>query len=456
MAKITLNRSVRDSLLTVALPISLQSLFQASLSVIDEIMIGQIGTDSITGVGLGSKFPGLFLITLAAIGTSASIMISQYYGAESPQGVSRSFVCNGMLALLVTVLFFLPSAFFPEQIMRLYTNDSRIIRMGADYLRLTAIGYFPLLCTTMVSAILRNTGYAGIPMAASIVSVLANTLLNYLLIFGSFGAPRLGINGTAVATTASRMLESLILLAFFFRFRQKGVFGIRFRSVLPRNFLKQTLVIASPIVANEFLWGFGDTVYASVYGHIGTEAAAAMTLTYPVQSLSIGLFTGVSSATAILVGNSLGKEKTDEAYATSRSFLRLGMAGSACFVFILLMFSKIYVNLYNVPETTKQTTAFLLAVFAGFLLIKVSNMILGGGILRSGGNTGYTLLLDVLGTWGIGVPLGLLAGFVLRLPIQWVYFFISIEEAVRLVLGLWIFRSGKWINNITQKSVSGA
>src|SRR5512138_87181 len=144
MAKITLNRSVRDSLLTVALPISLQSLFQASLSVIDEIMIGQIGTDSITGVGLGSKFPGLFLITLAAIGTSASIMISQYYGAERLQGVSRSFVCNGMMALLVTVLFFLPSAFFPEQIMRLYTNDSRIIRMGADYLRLTAIGYFPL------------------------------------------------------------------------------------------------------------------------------------------------------------------------------------------------------------------------------------------------------------------------------------------------------------------------
>ncbi|OPJ58562.1 MATE family efflux transporter [Clostridium oryzae] len=447
--QVFLNKDVRHSLLTIAIPISLQSLFQASLSVIDQIMVGQLGTNSITSIGLGSKFPNLFLITLTAIGTAASIMISQYYGSDNPIGVNRAFIANGILAFLVTAFFFIPSVFIPKQIMSMYSNDASVTRLGAQYLCIIAIGYIPMLCTTLISAMMRNTGYAKFPTIASIVSVIINTFLNYILIFGNFGAPKLGVSGTAIATTTARMIECLILFVLFFKLQKKSKFRIHFNCTVTTEFKKQTLVIAIPIVINEFLWGLGDTLYAVIYGHIGTGAAAAMTLTFPIQNLSIGLFTGVSTAVAIMTGNYLGKSENRQALSVSYDFIKLGVMGSVCFGGILFLLAKIYSNLFNVSASTKHTTILLLWVFAAILFVKVSNMILEGGILRSGGNTKYTLFLDILGTWGIGIPLGLITAFFLHFSIVWVYFFISLEEVVRLVLAVFIYKSKKWMNNIT-------
>lgn len=442
-------KTLLKSILTIAVPISLQSLFQSSLSVIDQIMVGQLGTESITSIGLGAKFPNFFMITLAAVGTSSSIMISQYCGAKNWDGVNKAFFSNGFFALAVMALFFLPSALFPRQIIGMYTADPIIVGMGADYLRITAIGYIPLLGTTMVSSLLRNTGYAKAPMLAGIVSVFVNTFLNYVLIFGNFGAPKLGVNGTAIATTVARFVEFFLLICFFFKVQSKAEYKISTPTKLSRNFLKQTLIIASPIILNEFLWGFGDTMYAVVYGHMGTEEMAAMTLTAPIQSLSVGLFTGISTAAAILVGNCLGREENGTACTLSRKFLQGGIVGSLAMGVLLCIFSNTYADLFRVPSSTKQITVMILYVFSALLFVKVTNMILAGGILRSGGVTKYTLYLDVLGTWCIGIPLGFLSAFVWHLPIAWVYFFISTEEIVRLVLGSRIFTAGKWMRKIS-------
>ncbi len=443
------SKALRHNILTIAVPISLQSLFQASLSVIDQVMVGQLGTNSIAAIGLGARFANLFLITAAAMGTSASIMISQYCGNHDAQGVNHTFVSNGFLASVITLIFLLPSLLCAQPIIGLYTTDMTVIPMAADYLRIMAIGYIPLLGTTMLSTVLRSTGYAKFPMVAGIVSVITNTLLNYILIFGMFGAPKLGLNGTAIATTVSRFVECLILLYFFHKSQQKSEFRIRLYCTMPISFLKQTVLIASPIVLNEFLWGFGETVYAAIYGHIGTEQMAAMTLTAPIQSLSIGLFTGFSTAAAILVGNHLGKDEKEPAFALSRKFIKLGIFGSVGLGILLVLLSNWYTDFFDVSPSTKQITIWILYVFAAVLFVKVSNMIMSGGILRSGGKTKYTLLLDVLGTWTIGVPLGFLAAFVWNLPIHWVYFFISVEEIVRFLLGLAIFESKRWIQNIT-------
>lgn len=447
------NKNLLRNILSIAIPISLQSLFQSSLSVIDQIMVGQLGTDCITGIGLGSKFPSLFIITITAIGTAASIMIAQYCGSKDEDGVNNSFNLNMYLAAIITAIFFLPSILFPGQIVSFYTTDPVVIKMSADYLRITAIGYIPLLCTTMLSTLLRNTGYAKSPMTAGIVSVLTNTILNYILIFGRFGFPRLGIHGTAIATTSARTIESLILFVLFLKMQKKSRYKIRLRCRFPSISIKQTLFIAAPIVVNEFLWGFGDTMYSVIYGHIGTAAMAAMTLTWPIQSLSItGLFTGVSTAAAILVGNFLGKGEKKFAFELSSKFLKVGVMGSAAISGILFLTSRIYSNLFNVSAHTKQTTTVILYFFAAVLFVKVSNMILGG-ILRSGGKTMYTFILDILGTWGIGIPIGFISAFLWHLPIQWVYLLISMEEVVRLVLGIRIFKTKKWVERITEPAL---
>lgn len=448
------NKSLRHTILAIVIPISLQSLFQSSLSVIDQVMVGQLGTDSITSIGIGSKFMNLFVITVTAIGTAASIMISQYCGSMDVEGVNNSFNLNLYLASIITAAFFLPSVLFSGQIVSFYTTDPAVIHMAAGYLRIVSIGYIPLLFTTMLSTLLRNTGCAKSPMVASIVSVFTNTFLNYILIFGRFGMPRLGVYGTAAATTAARTIESLILFILFFKMQKTSRYKIHLCCRFLYSSIKQTLFIACPIVVNEFLWGFGDTMYSVVYGHIGTAAMAAMTLTWPIQNLCItGLFTGVSTAAAIITGNFLGKGKEDFAFELSSKFLKAGVIGSASISVILFLTSGVYSNLFNIPSSTKQTTRLILYVFAAVLFVKVSNMILGG-ILRSGGKTKYTLFLDVFGTWGIGVPIGFISAFLWHLPIQLVYFLISTEEMVRLALGIRIFRTRKWIERITESALA--
>ena len=444
----TASPDLRRRILSIAVPVSLQSLFQASLGVIDQVMVGRLGTDSVTAVGIASKFTFLFAIMLGAVGTCASIMISQYCGSRNRENVNGAFQANGILAAAVTAAFFLPAFFFPDVTMRMYTNDADVIRLAAAFLRITAPSALPLLITCMLSVMMRNTGAARAPFAASAVSVLLNTGLNYVLIFGKVGAPTLGINGSAIATLIARISECLILLVLFRKTQKTAEFRIRPGSRIPDGLMKQALVIGAPIFLNEFLWGFGDTVYAVVYGHMGTDELAAMTLTAPLQSLTVGLFTGLSGAAGILVGNELGKGRNDTAYRLSQKFVRGGILGSLAIGAVMLLFSGPYAGLYAVPDAVRRTTVRILYVFGAFLFVKVTNMILAGGILRSGGKTKYTLFMDILGTWGIGIPLGFLAAFVWNLPVEAVYFLITTEEAVRLLIGFFVFRGKSWMQRI--------
>ena len=194
-------------------------------------------------------------------------------------------------------------------------------------------------------------------------------------------------------------------------------------------------------------------MYSIVYGRMGTTEVAAMTLTFPIQNLSIGLFSGVSVAAGIMIGNKLGKNENDEAFKYSKKFVLLGIVGSVIFGTVLILFSKLYIVIFNISDDLKDCTIKLLIMFALLLWIKVSNMIIGGGILRSGGQTKYTLYLDIFGTWGVGVPMGFISAFVFKLPIEWVYLLLSSEELVRLIIGLKLMYSKKWMANITEKDV---
>ncbi|GAA0084929.1 MATE family efflux transporter [Clostridium sp. CTA-7] len=443
-----------STMLAIAIPVSIQSLFQASLSIIDQIMVGQLGQDAIAAVGLGSRFPNIFIVTLNAIGASTSIMISQYWGKKDKENIARSFGGNLFFGLAITLIFSLFSFVFTTQVLTCYTNDPKIIELGSEYLKITAVGYIPVLLITMYSSVLRSTDHVKLPMFAGIFGIVMNTLLNYILIFGKFGFPKMGIQGAAYATTITRFLEVLVLLGCIYLKKYPGAFKIKQISDLSFDFLKKIMIITTPILINEFFWALGETMYSTVYGRIGTAQVAAMTLTFPIQSFSIGLFSGVSVAAGIMIGNKLGKDENDEAFKYSRKFVHLGIVGSAIFGVLLISISKLYVILFNVSNDLKDYTIKLIIVFALVLWIKVSNMIIGGGILRSGGQTKYTLYLDMFGTWGIGVPIGFISAFIFKLPIEWVYLLISSEELIRLIIGLKLMYSKKWMANITEKDVT--
>ena len=203
-----------------------------------------------------------------------------------------------------------------------------------------------------------------------------------------------------------------------------------------------------PVMLNEFLWSVGQNVYTSVYGHMGTQELAAMSLTGAVQGLMIGALGGISQAAGIIIGKRLGQGEYDRAYRESIRLCLYGLAGSLLLSLGLTALRGSYVRLFQVEEDIRETGASLLLAFAVLAPVKVQNMILGGGILRSGGRTKYIMIIDLCGTWLIGVPLALWTARVLRLPIVWVYFILSQEELVRLIISLFMFRSRKWMKTL--------
>lgn len=438
----------RKSVFQIALPVTLQSLIQASFSVVDQMMTGQLGSVSVAAIGLGGKFSSLFSVVISAIAAAAGIIFAQYIGSGDKNGVSRMFAVNSAVVAGVSALFILPSLVIPNGIMSLYSKDEATIAAAGGYLLVIAMGFLPQAFSLLISSLLRCQGSAKFPLFASMAAAVVNTALNYALIFGRFGLPELGITGAAIATTAARLVEWLILAVFLAVRVRKGQFSLRFRKADTDGEFKMFLGVLMPLFINEFLWGLGENVYAMIYGRSGTDECAAMTLTNPIQSLTIGAMTGLASASGIIVGKLLGEGKNDEAYTAGKKFIQWGLVGSLGLSGILLLCISHYVQIFNVSDNVKHLTLLILMVYAGIAPVKILNMLLGGGVVRSGGKTKYIMLVDIFGTWAIGVPLGLIAAFVLKLPIYGVYFALSLEECVRLAITLVMFKKRVWMNHL--------
>ena len=313
-----------------------------------------------------------------------------------------------------------------------------------------AVSYIPVAVGTLLSTLLRCMNAAVLPLYASILAAVINTGLNYVLIFGKLGFPELGVTGAAVATVISQSISCLLILGLFFWYYRKQELRLEFVFRMNKSGRIQYLGILLPILVCEFLWSLGENVYAAIYGHIGTDACAAMTLTSPIQVLVIGALSGLSQAAAILIGKSLGSEEYEKAYAESKKLMLSGLAGAVMLSLVLIVSRSYYVQIYNVEEGVQAMAGQILFAFALVAPVKVLNMILGGGIIRSGGKTKYVMWIDMTGTWCFGVPLGLLTAFVLKLSIPYVYFILSMEECVRLAISMVVFQKKNWMRSLEQ------
>lgn len=442
------NSTFRRNLLRIALPVTLQSLLQSSFGLIDQVMIGQMGADSIAGIGLGSKFASMYSVMVSAVAAAAGIMAAQYIGQDNEKQLAKSFYRNLVFALMVAAAFTALGILFPHGIMSLYTDDNAAGAVAADYLRIYALSFIPVAVSTMASVILRCIDAAAIPLVVSFLSVIMNTCLNYMLIFGKLGCPALGVRGAAIASVIAQTAAFVMTVGFFimmlYKRHMRMPFGIRFAVQEGSMYCS----ILAPILICEFMWSLGENVYAAVYGHLGTDEYAAMTMTGPIQGLMIGALSGLAQAAGIMIGKSLGNEEYDKAYRDSKTLMGYGVLGSAVLSALLIICGRYYTTIYRVEPDVQALAYQILIVFALIFPIKVQNMILGGGIIRSGGMTKYVMWIDMIGTWLFGVPLGLLAAFVWKLPIPYVYFILSLEEVVRLMISIVIFCGKRWMRSL--------
>lgn len=437
-----------QAIIKVAAPITIQSILQAALSLIDIIMIGDLGDASVAGVGLTAKYTSLFTVTVTAIVTVAGILIAQNKGNNNSDGINSSFFFNLYFSLALTLIFTVLSALFPKQIMGLYSPDSNTVAEAALYLRIVTIGFIPQVITLMISTVLRNIEFAKYATIASSISVITNTLLNYLLIYGIWIFPKMGIVGAALATSISRVIELAIILILYKKARKQKNFKLTPVFVFHKEFVRKGMIVLAPILLSEFMWSVGENVYTMIYGHIGTAAFAGMTLTNAIQTIAIGALSGIAASAGIIVGESLGSGDYDKAYSQSKSFLKITIIMAVIISVIIALLAPYYVKLFNVSQESRNMGIYILYAYSVIFTAKVINMVLTGGIIRSGGETKYIMFIDLIGTWIFGVPLGLITAYVFKMPIYWVYFILSLEEVVRVIMGVIFFRSKRWMKNI--------
>lgn len=434
-------------MLYIGLPITLQALLQSSLSIIDQVMVSNLGEINISGIGFAFKVCTiLFFFSSSAIAGSCGIMLSQYFAKKDNINISKAFKSCLIFNLVLGIIFFTVCIIFSYPLISLFSKDTKAVEIGAEYLKIIAIGFIPVVIADMIASYFRSQGKVKIITIIAISMVVINTILNYVFIYGKLGMPELGARGAALATIIANYVYFILLLIIFLKDLAK-LRIINFKTKLDNIFLKMALRIVLPFFICEFIWSLGESVYGSIYGHIGTNDSAAMNLIGPIIGLSVGLFSGISQAASVMVGNRLGVKDDDTAFYISKKLLLLGIIGTLTLGVILILLSNIYVNIFKVENYTKYMAKRLIVVFALVLWIKVSNMVLGG-IIKSGGKTYYQLGLNILGNWCIGVPLGYLSLYVFKLSIEYTYLLISVEELVRLIIALMIFKRKKWMQQL--------
>ena len=436
-------KSFFSTVCALAIPVALQSMLQASFGVVDQVMIGQLGGVEVAAVGLAGKFMGIYNVVVSAVGAVAGIMISQYMGQKNTAETRRSMALNLRVCVLLAALFTMAGILVPEQIMGLYIADTATAQTAGRYLAIVSGTFLPAAGITILSTYLRCMEKAALPLYAGLASAAVNTGLNWVLIFGKLGAPALGVTGAALATLLSQLVYFAFIFVMYLKYRERA------ENTAPGPFdWMQYLSMLLPLLVSEFMWVLGENVYAGIYGHLGTKATAAMTLTNPVQALAMGALSGLSQAAAILIGKRLGDGDRETAYREAKKLLFYGLAGSLLLSVVILYGSPWYVRIFRVDTAIRDLTVQILAAYAAVMPFKVLNMIMGSGILRSGGKTTYVMAIDLMGTWLFGVPLGLVTAFVLHWPIPMVYLTLSLEECIRFAVSLIVFKRRGWMNRL--------
>ena len=443
------NKDFYKMLFTISIPIVIQNLISSSLNLVDNVMVGQLGETFIAATGLANQL--FFIMTLILFGANSgiSIYIAQFWGKKET-GKIKSVLSLGILfGVCITTIFTIIGIVLPKQTLALMSKDADVVLYGANYLRIVSLSFILTAISFSFSFSARSVGHPKLPMIASVISLLTNTVLNYILIFGKLGLPAMGVEGAAIATVIARVVELIIVLMGIYRSIPVLAVSIKDFFRIDQTLAKMVGKTAFPVIVNEGFWSLGMTAYSLVYAHIGTDAIAAVMITNTVNSLFMVVGFGLGNASSVMLGNTLGAGDIPRAIDYNKKFLTLSiLLGIVICGLINLTAPLIVQSLYQLTPDSYALTLKTLRILAFFMSFKFYNTIVIIGTLRSGGDTLYSMLLEISCVWLIGVPLAALGAFVLKWPVYLVVALVNFEEVIKLFLGLPRIISNKWARRL--------
>jgi putative MATE family efflux protein len=433
----------------IALPIIIQQLMFSGLNMLGVILIGQKGDASVAAVGLAGQIAFLLNLVHFGIISGAAMFTAQFWGKHDIRNLRRVLGLCLLLAISASLIFFTLAQLLPSQILRIYSKDPIVIELGTSYIRTFSWTFLFFAITFSYALVMRSTGDVKIPTTVSVGALLISTFLSYSLIFGKFGLPELGIQGAAVAAVTARLLECVTLLIVTYARKLPVAASLRELTDFDRVFFGRVIKPMLPVILNELFWSLGITTYNIIYGRMGTQSYAAINIVSTIEQMGFVVFIGISNATSVLVGNRIGSGREDEAYLYAGRSLGLGILGGILLGIVLQLVKVPILSLYKVSPEVLQDAGRIINVVSFFLWVRVNNMTTVVGILRAGGDTRFSLFLDGIIIWIVGVPMAYLGAFIFNWPVYLVYLCAMSEEATKWFLGIHRYFSRKWINNLT-------
>lgn len=442
------NKSLLKTMAAVALPIALQSLIGSSLNLVDNLMVGSLGEAELNAVGVSVQFYFVHWMLLYGFTSGTATFMAQYFGVKDFHNIRKTVGFALTVTVSVSMLFFLTALIFPHYVLRIFTRFPEIIELGSGYVRACAPAFLFTAVTVPFTSALRATQQTRLPLYISGAAFLTNTFLNYLLIFGSWGAPKLGVAGAALATMIARGLEMSLILYMVFGRKNKLCGPIREFFSYTKSSAVKIVKNAVPTTINETMWGLGTSLYVAAFARIGVTEGAAVQACNTINNLFIMAAFSIGDATLILVGQKLGEGKLDYAYQLAKKMVKIGLVIGLAAGGLLIVFGKPLLSLFEFTDRGAHFALLILIVYGCTMWLTVYNAVNVTGVLRCGGDTRFAMLAEVLAVWCVGVPVAFLTALVLQWPIYFAVLAVKLEDVVKGIAVTKRFFSKKWVKNV--------
>ncbi|HFE9701101.1 TPA: MATE family efflux transporter [Clostridium perfringens] len=447
---ITRDKRFYRLLFSIALPIAVQNLITFMVSMVDTLMVGALGEIQLSAVSIANNLFFVLTILMFGLAGGSNIMISQYWGKGNVKTIHKILAIMYRVCLLITGIFIFIALFLPKYFMGIFTTDKAVIDFGASYLRIVCIGYLFYSITNCTIMMLRSVKTVSISIIVYTASLVVNSMLNWILIFGNLGAPELGIRGAAIATVCARITEFSIVLVFMFIYERKIGLKLEHLLKLDKEILKDYVGLCTPVLCNELLWAIGASMISVIVGRMGTEVVAANSINGVAHQFVTVFIFGMSNATAVIIGNTIGEGKKEKAKEYAYSIGIFSVVMGCISGLMILLIKPFVVNFYNVSYSTKLIAMEIMTVTSGIIVFQslASNFMMG--VLRGGGDAKFVLINDLIFMWLVAIPGGFFVAFVLELPVALVFLVIKCDEILKSLTSVYRVISGKWVNDVTK------
>lgn len=439
-------RSLRKEIVRLALPIALQQFMTALVGACDAIMLGKLSQDAMSAVSLATQVTFVFNLFMFAFMAGENMFVAQYYGKGDYTGISQVFSLVTKICGCIAVVFLAGTLFFPEQLMRILTNEETLIVLGSEYLRVIGISYVFSGIAQIFLAIMKNCGAVNMSTLINGVMVILNIALNAVFIFGLSGFPKMGIKGAALATVLATVVQFLWSVGYVLCRIRAVKFSLRSceKKLFGRFWQK-----AVPLLINNLAWGIGFSMYSVIMGHLGTDAVAANGIANISKNLVVCFCLGLGNAGSIIVGNRLGADRLQEAKEAGVTLTKTAIIAGIVSGLVLIALSPFITKMVDLTPTARGYLQKMLLISSYYIAGKSVNCMTIGGIFAAGGDSKFGMLCDSVTLWCIIVPLGCICAFILKLPVMVVYFVLNLDEIIKLPVVYKHYKKYKWIKNLT-------